>query len=237
MVPLVCRIKAISSGSGYSSARRRRRSADDNSNLPVAVEISFNKQHLSPAAALASLAVFGRNDQRAGPGVLEIELELVARVSRIERRGSTDSRRRQERGDHLEPVWQSHRDAVARAQTQLAELSRRVVDLLAQFIVGNRGPPPDTTTARCDGLPFSNSRIIGLFRPTSCQPVVIVPFSGPRQAGSLSDGAGAYHRDFALSRIGRFAAASCSPTARLVIEYAPPNNSSTVEKTGGSHEN
>ena len=31
--------------------------------------------------------------------------------------------------------------------------------------------------------------------------------------------------------------ASCSPTLRLVIEYGLPNNSSTVEKTGGSHEN
>ena len=114
-------------------------------NLTVTVERGFNKQYVFTCRGLRFLAVRGRDDQRPRSGIREVELELIERVGRIQRRGGAHGRSRKKRDDRLESVWQSHCDPVAAAQSELVESGGDRLYLPSQLIVGDNRP------ASCDG--------------------------------------------------------------------------------------
>src|SRR5262249_42201231 len=78
-----------------------------------------------------------RNDQSAGPGILEVKLEFVEPVGRIERRGGADCRSSQERDDHLQTVRQGHSDAISAAKTKVVEPGGQGIYLPPKLIVSD----------------------------------------------------------------------------------------------------
>src|SRR5262249_14735752 len=94
-------------------------------------------QRLVAGRGSGFIAPSRRNDQSAGPGILEVKLELVEPVGRIERRGGADCRSGQERDDHLQTVRQGHGDTISAAKADLVEPGGKGIHLPPKLIVSD----------------------------------------------------------------------------------------------------